>query len=448
MVAIKKRDLANLRNIGVAAHIDAGKTTVSERILYYAGKEHQLGEVDDGTATMDWMEEEQERGITITSAATSILWRDCHINLIDTPGHVDFTAEVERCMRVLDGVIVVFDAVSGVEAQSETVWRQADRYRVPRLAFVNKMDRVGASFEQSVASMRRRLQAPAVPIQLPIGSDKSFAGCIDLVGMETVRWTDDLGLCMERDQIPAELQPAALQARAFLVEKAAEFSDSIMEAFVEGQPVTVEELRGAIRAGTIRGQLVPVLCGSALHNRGVQPLLDAVIDYLPSPLDLPPVEGIDPEQPDHRIVRRGEDSEPLAALVFKVQSDSHGELYFLRIYSGVLEAGGQVHNSRTGKPERIGRLVMLHANERTQVESARAGEIVAAIGLRQARTGDTLHERGQAISLEPIRFPEPVISMAIEPKSNADRDKLAAALEVLVKEDRAAVAWVFLDSAR
>ncbi len=435
-------DLSKIRNFGIAAHIDAGKTTVTERFLFYSGKEHRMGEVHDGNATMDWMAEERERGITITSAATNFPWKEWTYNLIDTPGHVDFTAEVERAMRVLDGVIVVFCGVAGVEAQSETVWRQADRYGVPRLAFVNKLDRTGADFGRVVERIRERLGARPVPLQVPIGWERDFQGVVDLLERKAWIWEDELGENPVLREIPPRVEEAARKAREEMVEALADFDEGIMEAYLEGKDLEAGRLREVLRRETISGQIVPVLCGAALRNKGIQPLMDAVGLYLPSPLDVPPIEGEvvvktrKGGEPEIRKETRSPDPKgPLAAFIFKVFSDRHGELFYTRIYSGTLRVGDQVYNSRTGKVERVGRILRMHADESAPIQEAGPGEIVALPGLRYGRTGDTLYSKGHPISLEPIRFPEPVMSMAVEPKSTADRDKLLHALERLQKED-------------
>ncbi|HHT9119273.1 MAG TPA: elongation factor G [Candidatus Hypogeohydataceae bacterium YC41] len=432
---MEKKPLEKLRNIGIAAHIDAGKTTLSERILYYTGRAYKMGEVDEGTATLDWMEEEQKRGITITAAATSCSWKDFQINLIDTPGHVDFTAEVERSLRVLDGAICVFCGVGGVEAQSETVWRQADRYNVPRLAFVNKLDRVGSDFFKVVAEIKEKLGAKPVPIQIPLGREQSFKGCIDLVRMKAwVYEGEGLGTKYKEIDIPSEDLPLARKIREELVEKVAEEVDWFMEMYLREEPIGEEDIKKAIHEATISTRIVPVLCGSALKHKGVQMLLDAVCDYLPSPLDIPPVKGAHPEK-EEEIVKKASEEEPLAALAFKIMTDKHGDLTYLRIYSGRLRSGQRVFNSRKKKVELVSRLYKMHANTREQVEEAVAGDIVAAIGLKDTVTGDTLCERQHPILLEPVHFPETVISMAIEPKTQAEKEKLIYALNKLKKED-------------
>ncbi|MGH7921765.1 MAG: elongation factor G [Candidatus Dormibacteraceae bacterium] len=428
--------LERLRNIGIMAHIDAGKTTTTERILFYAGRLHKMGEVHQGAATMDWMVQEKERGITITSAATTCHWRDHDINILDTPGHVDFTVEVERSLRVLDGAVAVFDAVAGVEPQSETVWRQADRYNVPRIAFINKMDRMGADFYASVESILNRLGARAVPVQVPIGSEDAFQGVVDLIGLRAIVYTDDLGKNVESADIPAELEEQVGRFRRELVEAAADFDDDLMAKYLDEQDISAEELIAALRKGTVQGQLVPVLCGAALRNRGVQPLLDAIVDYLPGPLDKPPVEGVDPKD-ESLIARQVDDDEPFSALVFKIQIDPQGvgKLAFFRVYSGRLHAGSNVLNASTGRRDRIGRILRLHAMRREDVEEVQTGDIAAAVGLKTTSTGDTLADERHPIVLESITFPEPVISVAIEPRTKADQDKLGVALQRLSEED-------------
>lgn len=417
------------------AHIDAGKTTTTERILFYTGRVHKLGEVHEGAATMDWMVQERERGITITAAATTCEWAGHRINIIDTPGHVDFTVEVERSLRVLDGAIAVFCSVGGVEPQSETVWRQADKYRVPRIAFVNKMDRVGADFQNVVRQIRERLGARPVPIQLPVGAEDSFRGVIDLIQMKAIVYVDDLGTRSDETEIPAELMDEAEAAREQLVEAVVETDDELMAKYLEGETVTPEELRRALRQACLNLQLVPVLCGSAFKNKGVQPLLDAVVHYLPSPLDLPPVAGTNPStgEADTRAVS---DDAPFSALAFKIMADPYvGRLAFFRVYSGTLKAGSYVYNSSKGRKERIGRIVRMHANHREEVDAAYAGDIAAAVGLKDTTTGDTLCDENHPILLEKLEFPEPVIAQAIEPKTKADQDKLALALQRLAEED-------------
>ena len=425
------------RNIGIMAHIDAGKTTTTERILFYAGRIHKMGEVHEGAATMDWMVQEKERGITITSAATTAQWREHAINIIDTPGHVDFTVEVERSLRVLDGAVAVFDAVAGVEPQSETVWRQADRYGVPRIAFINKMDRIGADFYGSLNSIRTRLGARAVPIQLPIGSESSFQGYFDLVTKEAVIYTDDLGTKnTESDTVPAGMEELVKQHRHDLIEAVADFDDAIMHLYLEEMEPSEAQIMAALRKGTVSGMLVPVLCGAALRNRGVQPILDAVVDYLPSPADVPAVEGTDPKT-GTLVVREHDDDEPFTALAFKIQMDPQGvgKLTFFRVYSGRLRAGSSVLNASNGKKERIGRILRMHAIRREDVDEVFTGDIAAAVGLKSTTTGDTLTDESHPILLESITFPEPVISVAIEPKTKADQDKLGIALQRLSEED-------------
>jgi len=428
--------LDRVRNIGIMAHIDAGKTTTTERILYYTGRTHKMGEVHEGAATMDWMAQEQERGITITSAATTAFWRDFRINIIDTPGHVDFTVEVERSLRVLDGAIAVFDAVAGVEPQSETVWRQADHYSVPRIAFMNKMDRVGADFFAAVQTMVDRLGARAVPVQLPIGREDQFRGVIDLVEMNAIEYTDDLGQNFEVGAIPAELAEQAQEYHHQLIDAVADHDDELLETYLEDESaVTPEMLKRAIRAATLDISVTPVLLGSAFKNKGVQPLLDAVIDFLPSPLDVPPVHGIDPRT-EHELSRRPAVDEPFSALAFKVMSDPYvGKLTYFRVYSGQIKAGDRVLNTTTGKTERIGRILQMHANHREERQEIGAGEIAAGIGLKQTTTGDTLAVDTAPIRLESMTFPEPVISVAVEPKTKGDQDKLGSGLQRLAEED-------------
>ena len=428
--------LAETRNIGIAAHIDAGKTTTTERILFYTGRTHKMGEVHEGAATMDWMEQEQERGITITSAATTCIWRDTRINIIDTPGHVDFTVEVERSMRVLDGLVALFDAVAAVQPQSETVWRQANKYRVPRLIFINKMDRVGADFYNAVAKIRERLGARAMPIQLPIGQEDKFQGFVDLLTEKATIYTDDLGKTMENTAVPADMKDTIHRYRGELIEAVAETDEHLTEKYVEGKEITAGEIRTALRAATIKGTVIPVLCGAAFKNKGVQPLLDAIVDYLPSPLDLPDVEGVDPRHPEKALTRKASDDEPFAALAFKIMTDPFvGKLTFIRTYSGRLTAGSYVYNSNTGQKERIGRILRMHANHREDVEEVEAGDIAAAVGLKNTTTGDTLCDEKHPIVLESITFPEPVISQAIEPRTKADQEKLGQSLVKLAEED-------------
>jgi elongation factor G len=428
--------LERVRNIGIMAHIDAGKTTTTERILYYTGRTHKMGEVHEGAATMDWMAQEQERGITITSAATTAFWRDFRVNIIDTPGHVDFTVEVERSLRVLDGAIAVFDSVAGVEPQSETVWRQADRYRVPRIAFMNKMDRTGADFFASVQTMVDRLGAHPVPVQLPIGSEEHFRGVVDLVEMKAITWEDDLGTKIEVGEIPAELSEQAQEYHHQLIDAVADHDEELTETYLEDESaVTPDMLRRAIRAATLDITITPVLLGSAFKNKGVQPLLDAVIDYLPSPLDVPPIHGVDPRT-ENELSRRPAMDEPFSALAFKVMSDPYvGKLTYFRVYSGQVKAGDRVLNTTTGKTERIGRILQMHANHREERPEIGAGEIAAAVGLKNTGTGDTLAVDSAPIRLESMDFPEPVISVAIEPKTKGDQDKLGAGLQRLTDED-------------
>ncbi|HYT52041.1 MAG TPA: elongation factor G [Gaiellaceae bacterium] len=428
--------LERVRNIGIMAHIDAGKTTTTERILYYTGRTHKMGEVHEGAATMDWMAQEQERGITITSAATTAFWRDFRINIIDTPGHVDFTVEVERSLRVLDGAVAVFDAVAGVQPQSETVWRQAERYRVPRIAFMNKMDRTGADFFASVQSMVDRLGAHPVPVQLPIGQEEHHRGVVDLVEMRSITYVDDLGTKMETGEIPAELAEQAHEYHHQLIDSIAEFDDELMETYLlDEESVTPEMIKRALRKGTLEGKITPVLLGSAFKNKGVQPLLDGVIDYLPSPLDVPPVHGIDPRT-EHELSRRPAVDEPFSALAFKVMSDPYvGKLTYFRVYSGQIKAGDRVLNTTTGKSERIGRILQMHANHREERQEIGAGEIAAGVGLKDTTTGDTLATDTAPIKLESMTFPDPVISVAVEPKSKADQDKLGTGLQRLADED-------------
>ncbi|MBE3580356.1 MAG: elongation factor G [Thermoanaerobacteraceae bacterium] len=427
--------LEKTRNIGIMAHIDAGKTTTTERILFYTGRVHRMGEVHEGTATMDWMAQEQERGITITSAATTCFWRDCRINIIDTPGHVDFTVEVERSLRVLDGSVAIFCAVGGVEPQSETVWRQADKYGVPRIAYVNKMDRVGADFFRVVGQIAERLGATPVPIQLPIGAEDNFRGIVDLVRMKAVVYTDELGTTMEEQPIPPEMADRVAEYREKLLEAVAESDEELMLKYLEGEELSEEEIKAGIRKATIALKMVPVLCGSSFKNKGVQPLLDAIVDYLPAPTDIPAIRGVDPETGEEDR-RRSSDSEPFSALAFKIMADPYvGKLTFIRVYSGTLSSGSYVYNSTKGRRERIGRILRMHANHREEVGEAFAGDIVAAVGLRFTTTGDTLCDEEHPIVLEAMQFPEPVISVAIEPKTKADQEKLSLALQKLAEED-------------
>jgi len=418
------------------AHIDAGKTTTTERILFYTGITHRLGEVHEGTATMDYMEQEQERGITITSAATTCTWRDIRINIIDTPGHVDFTAEVERSLRVLDGAVAVFDSVSGVQPQTETVWRQGDKYKVPRICFVNKMDKNGADFEHVLDTIRKRLGARPVALQIPIGQEAAFKGVVDLVEMKAIVWNDEtLGSEYSVETIPASLQKKAEAFRMQLIEVIAETDDVLLEKFLEGETPSIEELKAGIRQATIDMKVFPVICGTAFKNKGVQTLLDAVVDYLPSPLDIPAVQGIDPAHPDRVLTRKAEDSEPLSALAFKLINDPFGKLSFIRVYSGSLKTGDTILNPRTHRTERVGRLVKMHANKREDVTEILAGDICACVGLKDVKTGDTLCAPHHAIALGAITFPEPVISVAIEPKTKADQEKMGIALSKLADED-------------
>ena len=426
-----------MRNIGIAAHIDAGKTTTTERILYYTGRTHKLGEVHEGTAIMDWMEQEQERGITITSAATTCEWRDIQINIIDTPGHVDFTAEVERSLRVLDGAVAVFDAVAGVQPQSETVWRQADKYQVPRICFINKMDRVGADFYHSVDTIVSRLKCRPVPIQLPIGAEDQFKGVVDLVEMRAVVWRDEtLGAQYDVSEIPADLVEKAREYREKMIEAISEFDDALFEKFIDGQPISNDEIRAGLRKATIALKIFPVICGSAFKNKGVQTMLDAVVDYLPSPLDVPPVEGTDIDDPEKILTRKASDDEPFSALVFKIMTDPYvGQLAFFRVYSGTLKAGESVYNVAKRRKERIGRLLRMHANKREEIQEILAGDICAAVGLKTVSTGDTICDDGHPIVLESITFPTPVIQLAVEPKTKADQEKLGLAIQKLAQED-------------
>jgi elongation factor G len=427
--------LERTRNIGIAAHIDAGKTTATERILFYTGRTHRLGEVHDGSATMDWMVQEQERGITITSAATACTWRDTRINIIDTPGHVDFTVEVERSLRVLDGLVALFDAVAAVQPQSETVWRQANKYNVPRIIFVNKMDRMGADFFNCVTKIHERLGAHAVPIQVPIGAEDKFLGVVDLFTMKKTIYTDDLGSTMEHEDVePGELRDLAEKWRFQLIEAIAEQDDELTEMYLEGKTIPVERLKRALRLATIAGTVLPMLCGSAFKNKGVQPLLDAVVDFLPSPLEAKQIVGKDPKT-GSEITRKPDDKEPFSALAFKIATDPYGNLTYFRVYSGVLEKGTYLYNARTGRKERLGRILRMHANHREDIDWIGAGDIAAAVGLGDTRTGDTLCDEKHPIILETITFPEPVISQAIEPKTKADQDKLGQALTRLAQED-------------
>ena len=427
--------LARLRNIGIMAHIDAGKTTTTERILYYTGRSHKIGEVHDGNAVMDWMEQEQERGITITSAATTCFWKDCTINIIDTPGHVDFTIEVERCLRVLDGAVAVFCAVGGVEPQSETVWRQADKYRIPRIAFINKMDRVGANFDRCVEMIRDRLAALPLPLQIPVGSEDVFEGVIDLISERMLVFDEgSQGLEVIEKAVPDQFLESTTAARMTLLEKLADFDESVMEKYLEERPVSVEEIQHAVRLATLRNQVVPVLCGSAFKNKGVQPLLDAIVDYLPSPVDVPPIEGINID--GETEVREASRKEKFCGLAFKLASDPFVDnLTYLRVYSGSLKVGDKVFNSIKRKQEKIGRILKMHANKREEIKEVAAGDIAGLVGLKFTGTGDTICESGDSIVLETMDFPEPVISTAIEPKSTADEDKLQTSLAKVAFED-------------
>jgi elongation factor G len=431
--------LEKTRNIGIMAHIDAGKTTTTERILFYTGRTHKLGEVHEGAAVMDWMEQEQERGITITSAATACEWKGHRINIIDTPGHVDFTVEVERSLRVLDGAIAVFDSVAGVEPQSETVWRQADKYKVPRIAFINKMDRTGADFDNAVQSMRDRLGARPLPIQLPIGAEDTFVGVIDLIENKALVWKDELGTEFEYEEIPAELADAAHDARTHLVEACADYDDELMEMYLDEQEIPHERIGKSLHRATLDLKVTPVLCGSAFKNKGVQPLLDEIVELLPSPLEVPPMAGWEVDNKGERgdeVVRKPDDSEPFSALAFKVMADPFvGKLTYFRVYSGKLSSGSRVLNATNGKTERIGRLLMMHANHREEIEECYAGDIVAGVGLKQTSTGDTLSAPDAPVILENIEFPEPVISVAIEPKTKSDQEKLGGGLARLAEED-------------
>lgn len=431
----RTHSLDHVRNIGIMAHIDAGKTTTSERILFYTGRTHRIGETHEGMATMDWMEQEQERGITITSAATTCEWRGHQINLIDTPGHVDFTVEVERSLRVLDGAVSVFCAKGGVEPQSETVWRQATKYHVPRLAYINKMDITGADFFRVVNMMKERLQANAVPIQLPIGSEADFVGLVDLVKMKAEIYVDELGTTMDETDIPADLREMAEDYHNQMVEAAAEADDELMEKYLEGEELTIQEIMYGLRKATIEGKMTPVLCGTSYRNKGVQPLLDAIVDYLPSPLDIPPVKGTKVGS-DEEIERSASDDEPFSALVFKIMADPYvGKLAFFRVYSGTLKTGSYVYNSNKGKRERIGRILRMHANHREEIDEIRAGDIASAVGLKETTTGNTICDESKPIVLESMEFPEPVIRVAIEPKTKAGQDKMSLALVRLAEED-------------
>ncbi len=431
----RKVKIEDYRNFGIMAHIDAGKTTVTERILYYTGKSYKIGEVHDGAATMDFMEQEQERGITITSAATTTFWRNKRLNIIDTPGHVDFTIEVERSLRVLDGAVTVLDANAGVEPQTETVWRQGDKYGVPRIVFVNKMDKIGADFFASVESIKERLGARPLPIQLPIGAENDFVGVVDLVRMVAIVWDEEtLGAKFHEEEIPAELKDQAEEYRTEMLETLVELDEEAMEAYLSGEELSEDKIRELIRRGTIANEFFPVLCGSAFKNKGVQPLLDAVVDYLPSPVDIPPIKGID-YKTGEEVVRKPSDDEPLAMLAFKIMEDPYGTLTFVRVYSGKVKKGTTVLNTTTGKTERVGRMVLMHANEREEIDEAFAGDIMALVGLKDTNTGDTLCDVNKPVILEKMEFPEPVIEKAIEPASKADQEKLTIALQKLAKED-------------
>lgn len=432
---IRKMPLEKVRNIGIMAHIDAGKTTTTERILFYTGKVHRIGEVHDGAATMDWMALEQERGITITSASTTCQWNDCRINIIDTPGHVDFTVEVERSLRILDGAVCVFCAKGGVEPQSETVWRQADKYAVPRIAYINKMDTVGADFFNTIEMMRQKLKTNAVPVEVPIGSGSEFEGAVDLVSMRSITYIDDMGTCSDETAIPKEILALAHKYRENLLEALADDDEVIMEKYLEGTDISEEEIRTAIRRATINNTIVPVLCGASYRNKGVQLLLDAIVHYLPSPHDVPDVTGFSPDT-DKEEIRSASDDAFFSALAFKIMTDPYvGKLTFIRIYSGTLDSGSYVYNSSKGKKERVGRILRMHANRREALDGAFAGDIVAVVGLKDVRTGDTLCTADAPIILESIQFPEPVISVAIEPKTRQDQDKMSFSLQKLVEED-------------
>ena len=431
----RKFPLERTRNIGIMAHIDAGKTTTTERILFYTGRTHKLGETHEGAATMDWMEQEQERGITITSAATTAQWKDTRINIIDTPGHVDFTVEVERSLRVLDGAVTVLCAKGGVEPQSETVWRQAEKYGVPRMVFVNKMDIMGADFFRVVNMVKERLKANAVPIQLPIGAEDSFVGIIDLVEMKAEIYKDELGKEFDITDIPAEMQDLADEWREKLVESVAETDEELMMKFLEGEELTTKEIKSVIRKETIAGRMIPMMCGSAYRNKGVQMLLDGIVDYMPSPLDIPPIKGVNPETGEDDV-RHTSDTEPFSALAFKIMADPFvGKLAFFRVYSGTLQSGSYVYNSTKGKKERIGRILQMHANKREEIQEVYAGDIAAAVGLKDTTTGDTLCDEKHEIILESMEFPDPVIEIAIEPKTKAGQEKMGIALAKLAEED-------------
>ena len=431
--------LERCRNIGIMAHIDAGKTTTTERVLFYTGRTHRIGEVHEGTATMDWMEQEQERGITITSAATTCVWRDIRINIIDTPGHVDFTAEVERSLRVLDGAVAVFDAVHGVEPQSETVWRQADKYGVPRFCFINKMDKMGADFEHAIDTIKKRLNAKPIAIQIPIGQEDKFKGVVDLFQMKAIFWHDEtMGAEYSVEDIPADLKKKAEQYHQLLVETIVENDDNdeMMHKFIEGEEISAADLKKSLRKSVIGLKLFPVICGTAFKNKGIQPMLDAVVDFLPSPLDIPPIKGLNPDKPEQEIIRHSDDKEPFAALAFKIMTDPFvGQLTFIRVYSGGLKTGDSVLNSGKVKTERIGRLLKMHANKREEISEIWAGDICACVGLRNVTTGDTICDEKHPITLESIEFPAPVISVAVEPKTKSDQEKMGVALHKLAQED-------------
>ena len=432
----REYSIEKTRNIGIIAHIDAGKTTVTERVLFYTGKKHKIGEVHEGAAEMDWMEQEQERGITITSAATTCFWKDCRINIIDTPGHVDFTAEVERSLRVLDGGVVIFDGVAGVEPQSETVWHQADKYNVPRICFINKLDRMGADFYKDVASIHDRLTKRAFPVQLPIGTESDFKGIIDLFERKARIYLDDLGTKWEDIEIPEDMKEKAEKYRAELIEAIVEENEELMGKYLGGEEIAIDDLKKELRKAVIASKIVPVFCGSALKNKGVQSMLDAVVDYLPAPTDLPPIEGFDPKDPEKKIAVKYSDDEKFAALAFKVATDPFvGKLTFIRVYGGILKSGSYVLNASKGNKERIGRIVRMHANHREEVGEVYSGEIAAVIGLKDTTTGNTLCDENRPVVLESITFPEPVISIAVEPKTKADQEKMGVALAKLAEED-------------
>jgi elongation factor G len=432
----REYSLNDTRNFGIIAHIDAGKTTVSERVLFYTGRKHKIGEVHEGEATMDWMEQERERGITITAAATTCFWKNKRLNLIDTPGHIDFTIEVQRSLRVLDGAVTVFDGVAGVEPQSETVWRQADKHHVPRLCFVNKLDRMGADFYKDVASIHEKLTKSAYPIQLPIGAESNFSGIIDLINMKAEVYLDEMGQKFEQREVPADMMDKAKEYRAKLVEAIAETDEALMNKYLAGEEISIDELKAGLRKAVIAGQIYPILCGSALKNKGVQFLLDAVVEYLPSPLDIPPTKATDVDDPSKEIDVRATDDEPFAALAFKVMTDPFvGKLVFFRVYSGHLSSGSYVVNAKNGERERISRIVRMHSNEREEVSDVYAGEIAAAVGLKSTFTGDTLYDEKRPLVLESIVIPEPVISIAIEPKTKGDQEKMGMALSKLAEED-------------